>query len=177
MRSIKHFERQGWLKSVPLPAHFRLWLWRTRWENDLAQDPEASFEESRDLEIVESRFHTQHLLRRLRRLRLRSPEQHWSNGKLNNLWADVGPFDDYRVLTVAGEGKVRAAIREEEKARRESRMGWVPLVSALAGLVGTVSGLVAVSHPPTAAAPGSGSSTALAAAPLPSRASPASGAR
>ena len=47
-------------------------------------------------------------------------------------------------LTLTNEGitVLRKAIREEEAARREALLAWVPLVGALTGLVGTATGLL-----------------------------------
>lgn len=47
-------------------------------------------------------------------------------------------------LSLQGENNVRAAIREEEKLRAESRARLIPYITAVAGLIGTATGLLAV---------------------------------
>ncbi len=47
-------------------------------------------------------------------------------------------------LTVKGMNDLRTRIRAERKARIETRLAWVPLLTALTGLVGTLTGLIAM---------------------------------
>ena len=47
-------------------------------------------------------------------------------------------------LSLVGEQKVRAAIREEERYRSERWTCRIPYLTALSGLVGTVTGLIAL---------------------------------
>jgi hypothetical protein len=47
-------------------------------------------------------------------------------------------------LTSQGINELRAAIRAEEKFRKERFLMWVPAIGAVTGLVGTVTGLIAV---------------------------------
>ena len=50
----------------------------------------------------------------------------------------------HRYMTTEGMTELRAAIRAEQKARRELIVMWTPLVSALVGLIGAITGLAAV---------------------------------
>jgi hypothetical protein len=45
---------------------------------------------------------------------------------------------------VKGITKVREEIRKEEKWRRETRANWAVLLSALGGVIGSITGLAAV---------------------------------
>ena len=51
-----------------------------------------------------------------------------------------------RYLNEHGMSEVRAAIRAERKARAELIVMWVPMISGVAGLIGTFTGLVASVH-------------------------------
>lgn len=50
----------------------------------------------------------------------------------------------YWHLTPVGYAKVCAAIREEQRARREARLAWLPLITAISALIGMLTGLMAV---------------------------------
>ncbi|CAE6708389.1 hypothetical protein PQQ59_18455 [Paraburkholderia aspalathi] len=54
------------------------------------------------------------------------------------------PFSDTYVLSEAGTAKVRELVRVEEKWRQERRAHWVAYIAAATGLIGALSGLVAV---------------------------------
>jgi hypothetical protein len=47
-------------------------------------------------------------------------------------------------LPIAGEQKVRTAIREEEKYRAERWARGIPYITALSGLIGTATGFIAL---------------------------------
>jgi hypothetical protein len=57
----------------------------------------------------------------------------WEDGKLV-----------YKYLSKKGLAELRASIRAERKARWELVVMWVPLFTLVVGLIGTVTGLVAV---------------------------------
>lgn len=95
------------------------------------------------LEEDEASFHTRRLLGRARKLRLLTPP----------FMRDDSISPDYRrsatdpnrfFLSLEGEHKVRTAIREEEKYRSERWARRIPYITALSGLIGTITGLVAL---------------------------------
>jgi hypothetical protein len=49
-----------------------------------------------------------------------------------------------RYLTPAGINELRAAIRAERKLRREALLMWLPVVGAVTGLIGAMTGLVVI---------------------------------
>jgi len=67
----------------------------------------------------------------------------WWDDKKEECWQEGG-YSGKHYLTINGYHKLRQAIREEQKARREAIVGWIPLVTALAGLLGIVTGLLSV---------------------------------
>ena len=89
----------------------------------------------------EQSYYSRKLLKRARALRVEVPAY---------LGADQKPSEDYEEsflthqfqLSLKGEAKVRAAIREEEKHRSENRARFLPFLAALTGLVGAITGLV-----------------------------------
>lgn len=89
----------------------------------------------------EQSYYSRKLLQRARALRVEVPAY---------LGADQKPSEDYEEsflthqfqLSLKGEAKVRAAIREEEKHRSENRARFLPFLAALTGLVGAITGLV-----------------------------------
>lgn len=95
------------------------------------------------LEEDEASFHSRQLLERARELRIPTP----SAFEGNVLSADYqhSGLDGHRYyLSLAGEQKVRSAIREEEKYRSERWARRIPYITALSGLIGTITGLVAL---------------------------------
>lgn len=95
------------------------------------------------LEEDEASFHSRLLLRRARKLRIPAP----SVFEGNVLSADYqrSGLDGHRYyLSLAGEQKVRSAIREEERYRSERWARRIPYITALSGLIGTIIGLVAL---------------------------------
>ncbi|MFI9651618.1 hypothetical protein [Guyparkeria halopsychrophila] len=95
------------------------------------------------LEEDEASFHSRRLLKRAGELRIPSPSVFVGDA----LSADYqrSGLDGHRYyLSLAGEQKVRSAIREEEKYRAERWARRIPYITALSGLVGTVTGLVAL---------------------------------
>lgn len=67
----------------------------------------------------------------------------WWDDKKEEYWKE-GRCSGTHYLTVNGYHKLRHAIREEQTARREAIMGWIPLVTALVGLLGIVTGLLSI---------------------------------
>jgi hypothetical protein len=76
---------------------------------------------------------TRRLLSAAQKLLVPYPDEGWVEGKTVN-----------RYLTVTGMNDFRARIRAEKKARWELVVMWMPAVAGITGLVGAVTGLVAV---------------------------------
>jgi hypothetical protein len=89
-------------------------------------------------------FYTDQLLKKARRLRVpRPPMPKIIDGEFEESedW-ELGQMGWW--LTDKGIVKVREEIRKEEKWRREGRAHWMLLLSGIAGVIGTIIGLVAV---------------------------------
>ena len=87
-------------------------------------------------------FYSRKLLNRARGLRVPVPKRYegselTSDCEESHLTGDTN-------LTLEGENKVRAAIREEEKLRSEKWARRIPYLTAITGLIGTLTGLLAV---------------------------------
>lgn len=109
---------------------------------DIWEDSNWQFEYQL-LEEDEASFHSRQLVERARELRIPTP----SVFEGNVLSADYqrSGLDGHRYyLSLAGEQKVRTAIREEEKYRSERWARRIPYITALSGLIGTITGLVAL---------------------------------
>lgn len=78
---------------------------------------------------------TQRLLRKARRLMLPIPSL-----SDKNMW-DRSQFSNRSILTEKGITELRAIIRREQKETREMYLPWV---AALTGLVGAITGLLAI---------------------------------
>jgi hypothetical protein len=95
------------------------------------------------LEEDEASFHSRQLLGRARELRIPTPSV-FESDVLSADYKRSG-LDGHRYyLSLAGEQKVRSAIREEEKYRSERWTRRIPYITALSGLIGTITGLVAL---------------------------------
>jgi len=95
------------------------------------------------LEEDEANFHSRQLLGRARHLRIPTPAV--MNGNAISTDYQSSGLDGHRYfLSLEGEKKVRAAIREEEKYRSERWARCIPYIAALSGLIGTITGLVAL---------------------------------
>jgi hypothetical protein len=95
------------------------------------------------LEEAEASFHSQKLLGRAHQLRIQTPPL--MDGTAVSADYQRSGLDGHRFfLSLSGEQKVRAAIREEEKYRSERWARRIPYLTALSGLIGTVTGLVAL---------------------------------
>lgn len=89
-------------------------------------------------EIMEA--HTDWLSEIAHRLMIPIPNAWEESGK--DKWVEGTAVRRY--LNEHGMSEVRAAIRAERKARAELIVMWVPMISGVAGLIGTFTGLVAV---------------------------------
>lgn len=95
------------------------------------------------LDEDESSFHSRQLLVRAREFRIPRPPV-FEGSVLSDDYQRSG-LDGHRYyLSLAGEQKIRAAIREEEKYRSERWARRIPYITAVSGLIGTITGLVAL---------------------------------
>ena len=95
------------------------------------------------LEEDEASFHSRQLLARARELRIPTPPVF--EGDIMSPDYQQSSLKGHRYyLSLAGEQKVRSAIREEEKYRSERWTRRIPYITALSGLIGTITGLVAL---------------------------------
>jgi hypothetical protein len=112
------------------------------------QEIEARYTSESDLarEELES-VRTERIIRRARALRVPLPSlrPHAQAGDEN--W-DLGSVMGQWTLTDEGQARLRRAIREEEKARRETAAFWIGiltgLIAVVTGLVGAATGLIAI---------------------------------
>lgn len=95
------------------------------------------------LEEDEASFHSQRLLRRARELRIPTPSV-FEDSVVSANYQQSGLDGNRYYLSLAGEQKIRSAIREEEKYRSERWARRIPYITALSGLIGTITGLVAL---------------------------------
>jgi hypothetical protein len=91
-------------------------------------------------------MYTNRLLRAARRLRVQTPIRYSAAARTAGDYTDdwQQSYDGEMYLSEQGEAKVRAAIREERLARAEVRTHWITWVTAITGLLGTLTGLLAV---------------------------------
>jgi hypothetical protein len=94
-------------------------------------------EEEADLEL------TRYLTRQARRLHVPLPRYKNDDGSESEHWYE-GSLTYYRMLTTEGVAKLRDEIRREKKARHESKAVWIPWLSAITGVIGAASGLIAL---------------------------------
>ncbi|GAB3094872.1 hypothetical protein GCM10027159_12280 [Lysobacter terrae] len=86
---------------------------------------------------------TSSLLRRARRLRVPIPYVHNSDGAESDHWYQGNQTGGW-YLTTLGVNSLRREIRQEQKARHENLALLLPWLTAITGIIGTVTGLVAV---------------------------------
>ena len=109
---------------------------------DIWEDGNWQFE-YQSLEEDEASFHSRQLLGRARELRIPTPSVF--EGDVLSADYQRSGLDGHRYyLSLTGEQKVRSAIREEEKYRSERWTRRIPYITALSGLIGTITGLVAL---------------------------------
>lgn len=99
--------------------------------------------EYRMLEEDEASFHSRYLLRRARELRIPTPAV-FEGTKVSADYERSGINGNFYYLSIIGEQKLRTAIREEEKYISERWARRIPYITALSGLIGTATGLVAL---------------------------------
>lgn len=94
-------------------------------------------------EEADERF-TKQMLKQASHLRVRIPNR-YEKSKLTDDYEET-PLRGLVVLSTEGGQKIREEIRKELKWRGELRAQWLPYVTAVTGLLGTATGLIAVWH-------------------------------
>ncbi len=94
-----------------------------------------------DLREEHRRISDKKIIRKALRLGIPIPRRPKDQDDENECW-EWWPGGYY--LTEQGEKFLRDEMRHEQKERRDMWLGWVPLVTAIAGLVGAATGFVAV---------------------------------
>jgi hypothetical protein len=87
---------------------------------------------------------SRNLLHKAWRLRVPVPD-YYVDGKLSPDYEETR-MKSKIVLSTIGAQKVRKEIREEQKWRSEARARLIPYITAISGLIGTLTGFVAVWH-------------------------------
>jgi len=97
-----------------------------------------------DLHDEEEDAHlTRTLLGQARRLHVPVPHRYNDDKTESEHWYE-GPYTGRWYLTSRGIAALREEIRREVKARHEGRAQWVVWLSALTGVIGAITGLVAL---------------------------------
>lgn len=150
--------------KLPIPTETKLsWqraLLDRSYVNDIAEARKLndkhkveSLEGSHRFEIElheedEDAYITKKLLRKARRLRVPIPHLYSEGSSLSDHWYE-GRNTGRMYLTTKGIAALREEVRHELKARHESRSAWIVWLSALTGVIGAITGLVAViTHKP-----------------------------
>ena len=147
------------IAKIPMPTQTRLNLQRAWIDKAYAKDIAAArkandtgkvgaLERDHQFEIgmheeEEDAYLTRTLVTTARQLRVQVPRiyeegstksEHWREGHYTGKW----------YLTTRGVSALREEVRRELKARGESRSHWVVWLSAFTGLIGAITGLVAL---------------------------------
>ena len=86
---------------------------------------------------------TRKLLTKARRLRLPIPHRYNEDKSASEHWYE-GHYTGRWYLTTRGVAAMRDEVRRELKARHEARSHWVFWLTALTGVIGSLTGLVAL---------------------------------
>jgi hypothetical protein len=86
---------------------------------------------------------TKQLRRKARRLRVPIPRVSNEDGSISDQWYEGSQTGGW-YLTDGGIRSLREEIRKEQKARHEGRAQFIVWLSAITGIVGAITGLVAV---------------------------------
>ena len=149
----------GVVAKAPLPKALRL-SWQRglvdrayRADIDrarLAKDNEKiqSLENDRRFEIdlieeEDDQLLSGQLIRQARRLRVPIPHRFKEDGTPSEHWYEGRYLGGWH-LTNEGVARLRDELRKEHRARHDSRAQWVVWVSALTGVIGALTGLIAV---------------------------------
>jgi hypothetical protein len=113
-------------------------------DNAKVQELEQSYRFEIDMHAEEEdALITKKLLQSARRLRVLVPQRYNYDKNEKYQWYE-GRFSGEWYLTAEGIAALRDEIRREQKARQESRSHLIVWISALTGIVGAISGLVAL---------------------------------
>jgi hypothetical protein len=145
--------------KLPIPTEWRLSWQRTLLDRAYAKDISAA-RKLKDREKVESLEHdhrfeiglhdeeedaylTKKLLSKARKLRVPMPHRYNEDKTESEHWYE-GHYTGRWYLTTRGFSALREEIRREVKARHESRTQWVVWLSALTGVIGAATALIAL---------------------------------
>lgn len=147
------------LNILPLPKQYKLEFQRSSLNSEYAKRINKARkcgdkEEVRELknefryaidmhEEDEDAYQTKDLLRKARHLRVPIPHRVNEAGEESEFWYQ-GNYTGGWYLTNEGIKELRKEIRDEVKARQETRAAWVIWVTGVTGIVGAISGLLAI---------------------------------
>lgn len=103
-------------------------------------------EHAYEIEMIqeeEDQLYTRRLVRQAKRLRVPTPRSHGEDGKPTGAWEQGRNFGLW-YLSDKGIVKLREEIRKEIRWRHERRAQWVGWLSAITGVFGALTGLIAV---------------------------------
>ena len=146
-------------EKLLVPTEARLGWERTRLDKSYAKDI-AEARKAKDKDKVESlerdhRFEidlhdeeedeyiTRKLLSKARRQKVPIPHRHNEDKSESEHWYE-GHYSGRWYLTARGVAALRDEVRRELKARHEARSHWVFWFTALTGVIGSLTGLVAL---------------------------------
>lgn len=107
---------------------------------------EINFFYSEELQTIEderSAFYTQKLIRKATKFRVPIPAYDCKFNEEGEFW-EISSRTGDRFLTLKGINMLREEIRKEERWKRESRSHWLTIITTVSGLVGILTGLIAV---------------------------------
>lgn len=147
------------IRKAPLPVRLRLSWQRVlivrsfnkdidlaRREKDLKKI--RSIESDLQFELMmlseeEDSYLTKQICSKARRLLIPIPRKHNIDNSESELWYEGQYYGSWH-LTDQGISFLRSEIRREKNARHEARAQLIPWVIALTGLIGSITGLVAL---------------------------------
>jgi hypothetical protein len=147
------------IARLPIPTETRLAWQRSLLDRSYAKDIAAarklkdkekvqSLERDHRFEIdlhdeEEDAYITKRLLAKARRLRVPIPHRYNEDKTESEHWYE-GHYTGRWYFTTRGVAALREEIRRELRARHEARSQWVVWLSALTGVIGALTGLVAL---------------------------------
>lgn len=147
------------VSKLPIPTETRLAWQRTLLDRAYNRDVSAArrlndrstvetLQRDHQLEVdiydeEQDLYLTKNLLAKARRLRVPIPHRNNDDNTESEHWYQ-GHYTGEWYLTTIGFSSLRDEIRREEKARHEARAHWVVWLSALTGVIGAITGLIAL---------------------------------